>query len=57
MLQPNAVTYCIAQIRNVIKKKHLKTDFLKQCQMQTLQQKNKNKIIKNQRSLDSFMTE
>jgi len=58
MLQPNAATYCIAQIRDVIHKKSTrKTDFLKQCEMQTTQQKNKNKNKKNQRRLDSFRTE
>ena len=52
MLQPNAVTYCIAQIRNVIHKKTTeKTDFLKQCQMQTIQQKNKKKINKEPKEL------
>jgi len=45
MLQPNAATYCIAQIRDVIHKKSTrKTDFLKQCEMQTTQQKIKIKI-------------
>lgn len=58
MPQPNTATYCIAQIQKVIHKKNTqKPEFLKQCQMQTIQQKNKNKIIENQRRLDSFRTE
>lgn len=58
MLQPNTTGDCIAQNRNVIHKKTTrKTDFLKQCEMQTTQQKNKNKNKKNQRRLDSFRTE
>ena len=50
MLQPNTTGDCIAQNRNVIHKKTTqKTDFLKQCQMRTIQQKNKKQKTKNRR--------
>ena len=50
ILQPNTTGYCTAQNRNVIHKKTTqKEDFLKQCQMQTIQQKNKKQKTKNRR--------
>ena len=58
MLQPNAKGYCIPQNRNVIHKKNTqKDDFLNQCKMHTIQQKNKKLKAYNQRRLGSFRTE
>jgi hypothetical protein len=58
MLQPNDKGYCIPQSQNVIHKKSTqKDDFLKQHQMQEIQQKNKKLKAMNQRRLGSFRTE
>ncbi len=58
MLKPNAKGYCIPQNQNVIHKKNpQKGDFLKQHQMQEVQQKNKKTKTYKQRKLGSFRTE